>query len=115
MPKNGMHRTGNVGRFKPGTAGHDVHVGPFFALPPCRVRRIYFQVYGDGSLQARGERAKSEARAEAEAALRRDHVLTKHMEDPGDNEETAAALACVLETPEPPAIFFQKPIQVSEC
>ena len=102
MPKNGMHHTGNVGRFKPGTAGHDVHVGPFFALPPCRVRRIYYQVYGDGSLQARGERAKSEARAEAEAALRRDHVLKEQMEDPDDDEEMAAALACLRRLLRPP-------------
>ena len=63
-----MHCTGNVG-FKPWTAGHDVHVGQFFSLPPCRVRRIYDQVYCHGSRRAKGERAKSEARAEAEAPL----------------------------------------------
>ena len=27
-----MHCTGNVGRYKPGTAGHNVLVRPFFAL-----------------------------------------------------------------------------------
>ena len=33
MPTNVIHCTGNVGRFTPGTAGHNVLVRPFFALP----------------------------------------------------------------------------------
>ena len=41
----------------------------------------------------------------AEAALRTDRVVNEHMEDPNDDEKTAAALAYVRETPEPPAIF----------
>ena len=32
MPKNVMNSAGNVGCFKPWTAGHDSHVKPFFAL-----------------------------------------------------------------------------------
>ena len=43
--------------------------------------------------------------AEAEAALDRVRVLEEHMENPDDVETTAAALACLRETPEPPAIF----------
>ena len=31
-----------------------------------------------------------------------DRVLKEQMEDPDDNDKTAAELACVLETPEPP-------------
>ena len=83
---------GNVNRFKPPTAGHDVHFRPFFALLPCRVRRIYYQVYSHGSLRARGERAKSEARAEAETELSRDRALKEHMEDP---ETTRKQLQCL--------------------
>ena len=43
--------------------------------------------------------------AEAEAALCRDRVWKEHMEDPDDDEKMAAALACMQETHEPPAIF----------
>ena len=100
-----MHCTGNVGRFKPGTAGHDVHVRPFVAIQLCWVRRIHDQVYYNGSLRARGERAKSEARAVAGVVAAPQRSCVKHIEDQDDDEKVAAALACVRETLEPPAIF----------
>ena len=74
-------------------------LGRFSPFPPCRVLRIFNQVYGHCSLRASGERAKSEARVEAEPALSRGRVLKEHMEDPDDDEKMAAALACVRETP----------------
>ena len=74
-----------------------------------RVRRLYDQIYGRGSLLARAQREKAEVRAEAEAALDRDRVTETYMEDPDDCEATNAARSRLREAPEPPSIFGYLP------
>ena len=71
-----------------------------------RVRRIYDQKYGHGSLRERTEHEKSAESWKVENRVCcRDRVIKQHMEDPDHDETTAAAAADLKDTPEPPAIF----------
>ena len=70
-----------------------------------RVRRLYDQIYGRGALRARAQREKAEMRAEAEAALDRDRVTERYMEDPDDSKATNGARSRLRNAPEPPSIF----------
>ena len=67
-----------------------------------RVRRLYDQIFGRGSLQQRAQGEKAAMRAEAEAALDSDRVMESY---PDDSEATNAARSRLRNAPEPPSIF----------
>ena len=55
------------------------------------------------------QREKAEVRAEAEAALDKDRVTERYMEDLADGEATNGARSRLQNAPEPPSIFGYLP------